>query len=219
MKRNFVYITVNNRKNPALIDTGYCKNVYKHKIDTGSARPIRQRFYRTNPKQRAEIDRQVEEMLKHNIIETFNPELRSQWSLRRKNVEISLHNRLSQIKEKPAIVSLEYKHFEHFTTQQEYPINSVTDHNLNDGEIVSMIDNRVDEIKQLQSECQDLKFIYDYLSCCDLLDSKQSAIKFVAEREQYALLDGILYHLKEQRAKKLPKDNRLKRLFTIPKIL
>ena len=46
------------------------------KIDTGDAKPIRQRFYRTNPKQRAEIDRQVQEMLKNNIIEPSN----SEWS-------------------------------------------------------------------------------------------------------------------------------------------
>ena len=59
-----------------LSELGCCKNVYEHKIDTGDAKPIRQRFYRTNPKQRAEIDRQVQEMLKNNIIEPSN----SEWS-------------------------------------------------------------------------------------------------------------------------------------------
>ena len=47
----------------------------------------------------------------------------------------------------------------------------------------------------------------------------QSAIKTVGESEQYVLLDGILYHLKEQRAKKLPMDIRLKRQLAIPRKL
>ncbi|CAC5390842.1 unnamed protein product [Mytilus coruscus] len=119
----------------------------------------------------------------------------------------------------PAIVSLEYKLFEQFTTQQGYPINSVTDHSLNDEEIISMIDNRVDEIKQLQSGCPDLKFIYAYLFCGELPDNKQSAIKVVVESEQYALLDGILYHFKRTTCKELPKNNRLKHQLTIPKSL
>ena len=59
-----------------LSELGCCKNFYEHKIDTGDAKPIRQRFNRTNPKQRAEIDRQVQEILKNNIIEPSN----SEWS-------------------------------------------------------------------------------------------------------------------------------------------
>ncbi|KAL3887802.1 hypothetical protein ACJMK2_000195 [Sinanodonta woodiana] len=46
-----------------------CTDIYQHKIDTGNDKPVRQRFYRTNPIQKAEIDRQVKEMLKYDIIE------------------------------------------------------------------------------------------------------------------------------------------------------
>ena len=41
----------------------------EHEIDTQGATPIRQRFYRTSPKIKEEIQRQCDEMLKHGIIE------------------------------------------------------------------------------------------------------------------------------------------------------
>ena len=44
-------------------------NVHSHYIDTGDARPIRQRFYRANPQVKAEIERQTDLMLEHGIIE------------------------------------------------------------------------------------------------------------------------------------------------------
>ena len=40
-----------------------------HTIDTRDAQPVRQRFYRTSPAVRKEIDRQVEDMLQNDIIE------------------------------------------------------------------------------------------------------------------------------------------------------
>jgi len=41
----------------------------QHTIDTGGYRPIKQRPYRTNPDDRKEIDKQVEEMLANNFIQ------------------------------------------------------------------------------------------------------------------------------------------------------
>ena len=41
----------------------------KYEIDTQGATPIHQRFYRTSPKIKEEIQRQCDEMLKHGIIE------------------------------------------------------------------------------------------------------------------------------------------------------
>jgi hypothetical protein len=43
--------------------------VHFHRIDTGDAKPINQRFYRTSPALKKEIDRQIEDMLKNDIIE------------------------------------------------------------------------------------------------------------------------------------------------------
>jgi hypothetical protein len=65
----------------------------------------------------------------------------------------------------PAVVTIEFDHPGQYTTQQALSINSVTDQNLNDNEIITIIDNRMDEIKVLQSECPDLNLIYVYLSC------------------------------------------------------
>lgn len=51
-------------------------NIYKHVIDTGDANPIRQRFYRTSPQIKREIEKQVDELLANKLIsKSF-----SQWS-------------------------------------------------------------------------------------------------------------------------------------------
>ncbi|KAL1260721.1 hypothetical protein QQF64_008548 [Cirrhinus molitorella] len=44
-------------------------DLVKHTIRTGDAQPIRQRAYRTSPCIRAEIDRQVQQLLSHDVIE------------------------------------------------------------------------------------------------------------------------------------------------------
>ena len=42
---------------------------YEHYIDTGDSPLIRQRYYRTSPKTRQEIDRQITNMVKNDILE------------------------------------------------------------------------------------------------------------------------------------------------------
>lgn len=44
-------------------------DLVKHTIRTGDVQPIRQRAYRTSPHIRAEIDRQVQQLLSHDVIE------------------------------------------------------------------------------------------------------------------------------------------------------
>ena len=44
-------------------------NLHFHRIDTGDAKPVHQRFYRTSPQNKAEIDKQIHDMLKADIIE------------------------------------------------------------------------------------------------------------------------------------------------------
>ena len=43
-------------------------DVVQHRIETGNNFPVRQRMYRAAPAARREIEKQVEEMLKHGII-------------------------------------------------------------------------------------------------------------------------------------------------------
>jgi hypothetical protein len=43
--------------------------LYKHTIDTGDSKPIKCRLYRTSPAGKEEIQRQIDEMLKNDIIE------------------------------------------------------------------------------------------------------------------------------------------------------
>ncbi|CAC5370073.1 unnamed protein product [Mytilus coruscus] len=49
-------------------------DVYQHKIDTGNAPPIRKRFYRQSPYVLEEMNKQIEELLKYDIIEESNSE-------------------------------------------------------------------------------------------------------------------------------------------------
>ena len=44
-------------------------NLYKHTIDTGDSKPIKCRPYRTSPAAKQEIQKQIDEMLKNDIIE------------------------------------------------------------------------------------------------------------------------------------------------------
>ena len=46
-------------------------SLVQHVIDTGDALPIKQRPYRTSPKCKQEIDRQMEDMLQKGIIREF----------------------------------------------------------------------------------------------------------------------------------------------------
>ena len=53
-------------------------NLYKHKIDTlPGAKPVRKQFYRTSPHAAKEIRTQIDEMLKHDIIQPSNSEWHS----------------------------------------------------------------------------------------------------------------------------------------------
>lgn len=53
-------------------------SLYKHKIETfPGSKPVRKQFYRTSPQTAKEIRRQVDEMLKHDIIQPSNSEWHS----------------------------------------------------------------------------------------------------------------------------------------------
>ena len=54
-----------------------CTHLHTHKIETGDAPPVKQRYYRQSYEARIETERQIEEMLKADIIEPSNSEWRS----------------------------------------------------------------------------------------------------------------------------------------------
>ena len=51
--------------------------LHYHRIDTGNARPVAQRFYRTSPKMRKEMENQIKELLENGLIEPSTSEWRS----------------------------------------------------------------------------------------------------------------------------------------------
>ena len=52
-------------------------DLHYHRIDTGNARPVAQRFYRTSPKMRQEMENQIKELLENGLIEPSTSEWRS----------------------------------------------------------------------------------------------------------------------------------------------
>jgi hypothetical protein len=51
--------------------------LHYHRIDTGNARPVAQRFYRTSPKMRKEMENHIKELLENGLIEPPPSEWRS----------------------------------------------------------------------------------------------------------------------------------------------
>ena len=66
----FIAFLMKNKKVFAstLARLGYATE-YQHSIETNDAKPVSLRFYRTSPKIQKEIDAQIEELLRHGIIE------------------------------------------------------------------------------------------------------------------------------------------------------
>ena len=71
-------------------------------------------------------------------------------------------------------------------------------------------------MKAKQTECEDFIHIIRYLTLQELPDDEKLSKRVVAESEQYAMLDGLLYHIWDQRARKIPKDIRIKHQLAIP---
>ncbi|CAC5378652.1 unnamed protein product [Mytilus coruscus] len=61
-----------------------CTDLHPHRIDTGDAAPVRQRFYRQSPAMKTESSKHIKEMLDNNIIEPSQSEWASPVCLVRK---------------------------------------------------------------------------------------------------------------------------------------
>ncbi|CAC5407871.1 unnamed protein product [Mytilus coruscus] len=61
-----------------------CTDLHPHRIDTGDAAPVRQRFYRQSPAMKTESSKHIKEMLNNNIIEPSQSEWASPVCLVRK---------------------------------------------------------------------------------------------------------------------------------------
>ncbi|CAC5365054.1 unnamed protein product [Mytilus coruscus] len=59
-----------------------CTDLHPHRIDTGDAAPVRQRFYRQSPAMKTESSKHIKEMLDNNIIEPSQSEWASPVCLR-----------------------------------------------------------------------------------------------------------------------------------------
>ena len=89
-------------------------NLHYHRIETGDALPIKQRFYRHSPVARDEVDRQIKEMLENDIIE----ESTSPWHspvvvVRKKNGQFRL--------------AIDYRKINTLTPQMTFPLPRLDD--------------------------------------------------------------------------------------------
>lgn len=69
-----LYTFIASNRNSFAKDTSElgCTNLHEHRIDTGNAPPQRKRPYRVSPQIKQQIDEQIEDMLKNDIIEPSN---------------------------------------------------------------------------------------------------------------------------------------------------
>jgi transposase InsO family protein len=89
-------------------------DMFPHKIDTGNDRPVTQRFYRAAPKIRQEIDNQVEELLRHGLIEPSTSEWRSPVVMvKKKNGELRM--------------AIDYRKLNKITKKTNYPLPRLAD--------------------------------------------------------------------------------------------
>ena len=81
-----------------------CTELHPHRIETGQAPPVKQRFYRATSAGKTEISRQVNEMLDHGIIEPSHNEWQSPVVLvKKKNNEFHFavdYQKLNELTEK-----------------------------------------------------------------------------------------------------------------------
>ena len=89
---------------------------------------------------------------------------------------------------------------------------------IQDELLVQQIEDRTDLIT-LQKECPDFEYIYAYLEKGTLPEGNKLARKTVIEAQQYSLLNGILYHWYQRRAKKLTEEMRQHQQIALPKVL
>ena len=88
--------------------------LYEHDIDTGDHKPVRQRFYRTSPDLKQEIERQCVDMEKHDIIERAVTEWQSPVILvKKRNGEFRF--------------AVDYRKLNAVTVPQSYPLPRMDD--------------------------------------------------------------------------------------------
>ena len=64
------------------------------------------------------------------------------------------------------------------------------------------------EIGKYQKQCNDFKYIYNYLDTGEIPEDEDLARKTILTSDQYQLLNGVLYHIFESRGKKLSPEDR-----------
>ena len=87
---------------------------YYHTIDTGDAKPVALRFYRTSPRIQAEIDKQIEELLRYHIISPSTSSWSSPVVMVRKP-------------DKSYRMAIDFRQVNRLTAPKNYPIPRLTD--------------------------------------------------------------------------------------------
>ena len=96
-----------------LSELGNC-SLQPHKIETGNAPPVRQRFYRQSPEVNAEMNRQLDEMLDADIIE----ESTSMW----RSLVVMVKKKNGQLR-----FAVDYRKLNAITKQHTFPLPRLED--------------------------------------------------------------------------------------------
>ncbi|KAK3084626.1 hypothetical protein FSP39_016530 [Pinctada imbricata] len=74
-------------------------------------------------------------------------------------------------------------------------------------------------LKQLQQSCSDFEDVYRYLVQREVPEDAGSARRTVAESHTYQVIDGVLYHLYQDRNRGVPRDQRIIKQLAVPRML
>ncbi len=97
------------------------------------------------------------------------------------------------------------------------PINAVDIDNNTDTNAADIQLSQMQNIPELQRQCEDLAPVIEYLETGTLPSDTNKAKSVVHSSDQYVILDDILYHIYEARRKGVPKSQRYVRQLAVPK--
>ncbi|CAC5423904.1 unnamed protein product [Mytilus coruscus] len=101
-----------------------CTDLHPHRIDTGDAAPVRQRFYRQSPAMKTESSKHIKEMLDNNIIEPSQSEWASPVCLVRKK---SFTSSSSASKQPQYRFCIDFRQLNLLCVKRVYPIVQMDD--------------------------------------------------------------------------------------------
>ncbi|CAC5355711.1 unnamed protein product [Mytilus coruscus] len=161
-----------------------CTDLHPHRIDTGDAAPVRQRFYRQSPAMKTESSKHIKEMLDNNIIEPSQSEWASPVCLGTANGNADALSRRPYGTEIVTITTATVES----STQTEATFIELDPY----ASICEIITSPKEKVVNDQRTDENFKDVIKYILDKELPDKTRQARKTVIESQDYILDDD--YH-------------------------